>query len=443
MLYNVIRIYKGMEFFMVINEFINRISSGAFDEQFRMLYGSSEKVMLKQKARYLSAAENFSRLYPECGDIGVFSAPGRTEIGGNHTDHQNGCVIAAAVDIDVIAIVSFHDEGVIRIKSEGFPKDEISLDDLSVHDEEKGTSASIIRGIASKFIQSGIKIGGFDAYTTSEVISGSGLSSSAAFEVLIGTIIDRYYNNGRMGAVEIAKIGQYAENVYFGKASGLMDQMVSSVGGFVFIDFKNSTEPYIVPIRYDFESSGYCICITDTKGDHSELSGEYSSVAAEMKHVAVELGGKVLSDVEEEMFYEKLPELRKLCNDREILRAAHFFDENKRAGLEKEALECGNTEEFFSLVNESGDSSANLLQNLFVPQKPEFQEIPIAIMLSKRALNGCGAVRVHGGGFAGTIQAFVPVYMAEAYSAEMNRIFGEKSCIILNIRPVGGFELTI
>ena len=428
---------------MVINEFINGISSGAFDEQFRMLYGSSEKVMLKQKARYLSAAENFSRLYPECGDIGVFSAPGRTEIGGNHTDHQNGCVIAAAVDIDVIAIVSFHDEGVIRIKSEGFPKDEIDLNDLSVHDEEQGTSAAIIRGIASKFVKSGIKIGGFDAYTTSEVLSGSGLSSSAAFEVLIGTIIDKHYNNGRMGAVEIAKIGQYAENVYFKKASGLMDQMVSSVGGFVFIDFKNPSEPHITPIKYDFESSGYCICITDTKGSHAELSAEYSSVSEEMKHVAVEFDREVLRDVDEEMFYEKLPELRQQCSDREILRAAHFFAENKRAELEKEALECGDTEEFFSLVNESGDSSANLLQNLFSSQKPEFQEIPLAIMLSKRVLNGCGAVRVHGGGFAGTIQAFVPAYMAEAYSAEMSRIFDENSCMILNIRPVGGFELTI
>lgn len=428
---------------MVINEFINGISSGAFDKQFRMLYGSSEKVMLKQKARYLSAAENFSRLYPECGDIGVFSAPGRTEIGGNHTDHQNGCVIAAAVDIDVIAIVSFHDEGVIRIKSEGFPKDEIDLNDLSVHDEEQGTSAAIIRGIASKFVKSGIKIGGFDAYTTSEVLSGSGLSSSAAFEVLIGTIIDKHYNNGRMSAVEIAKIGQYAENVYFRKASGLMDQMVSSVGGFVFIDFKNPTEPHITPIKYDFESSGYCICITDTKGSHAELSAEYSSVSEEMKHVAVEFDREVLRDVDEEMFYEKLPELRQQCSDREILRAAHFFAENKRAELEKEALECGDTEEFFSLVNESGDSSSNLLQNLFSSQKPEFQEIPLAIMLSKRVLNGCGAVRVHGGGFAGTIQAFVPAYMAEAYSAEMARIFDENSCMILNIRPVGGFELTI
>ena len=280
-------------------------------------------------------------------------------------------------------------------------------------------------------------------HTTSEVLSGSGLSSSAAFEVLIGTIIDKYYNNGRMGAVEIAKIGQYAENVYFGKASGLMDQMVSSVGGFVFIDFKNPSEPYIAPIKYDFESSGYCICITDTKGSHAGLSAEYSSVSEEMKHVAVELDREVLRDVDEEMFYEKLPELRQQCSDREILRAAHFFSENKRAELEKEALECGDTEEFFSLVNESGDSSANLLQNLFSSQKPEFQEIPLAIMLSKRVLNGCGAVRVHGGGFAGTIQAFVPAYMAEAYSAEMSRIFDENSCMILNIRPVGGFELTI
>lgn len=428
---------------MIINEFINGISSGAFDEQLHMLYGSSEKNMLKQKARYLSAAENFSSLYPECGEIGVFSAPGIIEVGGNYTAHRNGRVIAAAVDIDVIAIVSFHEEGVIRIQSEGFPKEEIDLNDLSVHYDEQGTFAAIIRGIAEKFVKSGIRIGGLDAYITSGIPCGIGLSSSAAFEVLIGTIIDNHYNNGRMGAFEIAKIGQYAENVYFGKASGLMDQMVSSLGGFVFIDFKNLSEPHIVPIKCDFENYGYCVCITDIKGDHSELSAEYSYVLTEMKHIVTELGGKVLNDIDEEMFYEELPELRKRCSDEEILRAANFFAENKRIELEKDALEYGDTERFFSLVNGSGDFSVNLLQNLFISHKPESQAIPLAMMLSKRALNDCGAVRVHRGGFAGAIQAFVPIYMAEAYSSEMTRIFGENSCMILNIRSVGGFELTI
>jgi len=424
-------------------DLINGISNGAFDEQLRMLYGNSEKAVLRARARYLSAAEGFSRLCPECGEIHVYSASGRTEVGGNHTDHQHGCVLAAAVSLDIIAIVTFHDEGVIRVTSEGYPQNVVSLDDLDVKVEEKGTSAALIRGIAKKFTDMGVEIGGFDAYMTSDVLSGSGLSSSAAFEVLIAAIINEQYNGGRTEPAELAKISQYAENVYFGKASGLMDQTVCAAGGFVAIDFAEPDKPQITNVDFDFEKAGYSVCITDTKGSHADLSDEYSAVSAEMKHVAEAMGCGYLREADEEEFYEKLPKLREKCTDRELLRAAHFFAENRRAVEEAQALAEGDTERFFELVNQSGTSSAELLQNLYSNKDPQCQQIPLAIMLSKRFLGESGAVRVHGGGFAGTIQAFVPTYLAADYAAEMERVFGEGSCYVLTVRPVGGYELTL
>ena len=428
---------------MNLSEFINGISAGKYDEQFRMLYGSSEKAMLRARARYLSAAESFSRLYPESGDIRVFTAPGRTEIGGNHTDHQHGCVLAAAVSLDIIAVVCFSGRDVIRVKSEGYDAVEVKLGSLKAKKTEKGTTAALIRGIAAGFKEKGMDIGGFDAYMTSDVLSGSGLSSSAAFEVLVGTIINKGFNGGSAEAEEIARIGQFAENVYFGKSSGLMDQMVSAVGGFAAIDFADPEKPDIRSVDFDFERSGYAVCITDTKGSHADCSDEYSAVSSEMKHVAETLGCKFLREADEEEFYKKLPELRKVCNDRELLRAAHFFVENKRAADEAEALSDGDTEWFFELVNESGASSAELLQNLYLCNQPHKQQIPLAIMLSKRFLKGNGAVRVHGGGFAGTIQAFVPSYLTADYAAEMERVFGAGSCYVLTVRPVGGYELSL
>lgn len=421
---------------------IQRLNEGAFDRTFRYLYGASDAVLLRQRGRYIEAIEQFMQLFPENEEIHVYSAPGRTEIGGNHTDHQHGCVLAAAVNLDVIAVVAFRDDGVIRLKSAGHKQNNVRLSDLSVHPEEKGSSDALIRGICAKFTEMGAKIGGFDAYTTSDVLSGSGLSSSAAFEVLVGTIIDKYYNGGSAGAVEIAKIGQYAENVYFGKGSGLMDQMISSVGGFVFIDFSDTSDPRIESHSMDFEKYGFCLCITDTKGSHSDLTEDYVSVPTEMNHVAEQFGKPYLRLVDGKDFFSDIPRLREVCTDREILRAAHFFGENRRAAQEAEALTCGNFERFLELVRESGESSANLLQNLYSGKKPSEQEIPIAIMMSKRFLDGCGAVRIHGGGFAGTIQAFVPVERADMYTQEMNRIFGEGSCYILRIRPVGGVEVT-
>ena len=428
---------------MTIQELCSALSGGRLDERFRELYGNGEREYLRQRARYLSAAEHFSRLCPECDDVRVFSAPGRTEIGGNHTDHQHGCVLAAAVDLDVIALADFTDDGFIRIYSEGHEPCEIDLSDLSPREEERGTSSALIRGIAAKFAEMGVEIGGFTAYTTSDVIIGSGLSSSAAFENLIGTMIDLSCNDGKAGAVETAKIGQFAETEYFGKASGLMDQTVSAVGGFVAIDFADPTAPAITHVRFDFTGAGHSLCITDTKGSHADLIGEYAAIPAEMKSVAACFGAEFLRDVDEEEFYARIPELRKKCSDRAILRAAHFFAESGRAVLEAEALQNGDLEEFFRLVNESGTSSAELLQNLCPAGATDRQEIPLAIMLSRRVLGGCGAVRVHGGGFAGTIQAFVPTYLAESYAAEMDKVFGLGACRILTIRPVGGTEIVL
>lgn len=427
---------------MKYQELKEQLNNGSFDKVIKELYGSSEQIISHQKKRYLEAVERFNEYFPGHDEVQIYSAPGRTEIGGNHTDHQHGCVLAAAVDLDIIAVVAFHNEGVIRLKSRGHSPNLVNFSDLSVQKKETGSSSALIRGITSRFHEMGVKISGFDAYTTSDVLSGSGLSSSAAFEVLIGTIIDSHYNHGKAGAVEIAKIGQYAENVYFGKKSGLMDQMVSSVGGLVSIDFHDTENPAIKSFPYDFEKSGYCLCVTDTKGSHANLTDDYVSVRSEMESIASQFGKEFLRDVNENEFYSAIPQLREKCSDRAVMRAAHFFAENRRALLEADALSDENMSCFLELVRQSGDSSATLLQNLYSCSNPTEQAIPLGIMLSKKILGKSGAVRVHGGGFAGTIQAFVPVEKVNEYSQEMNRIFGDGSCYILRIRPVGGIEIT-
>lgn len=426
---------------MYAKSFMQELDHGIYDSQLKKLYGDLDIEI--QKNRYKNAVNEFQKQFPQHknAEIAVFSAPGRTEIGGNHTDHQHGCVLAAAVNLDVIAIVAFHTECVIKVKSKGYPMDVISLNDLSVHESEKSTSAALIRGIAAKFAEMGIQISGFDAYTTSDVLSGSGLSSSAAFEVLIGTIIDSHYNAGKAGAVEIAKIGQYAENVYFGKKSGLMDQMASSVGGLVSIDFRDTEKPKIKSFSYDFEKAGYCLCVTDTKGSHADLTEEYIAIRSEMESIAAQFGKEFLRDVDDHQFYREIPQLRKKCSDRAVLRASHFFAENNRAVLEANALLEGNMDSFLTLVRESGESSANYLQNFYSCRKPMEQAIPLGVMMSKNILGENGAVRVHGGGFAGTIQAFVPTKKVNEYSQEMKRIFGDGSCYILKIRPMGGVEI--
>ena len=417
------------------------IENNKFSDVFKDIYGTSEEEMKYQKQRYTDAVKKFSELYPERKDVRIFSASGRTEIGGNHTDHQHGCVLAAAVNLDAIAVVSFHHDGLIRIKSEGYEPFTVNINEVSVKEGKTGTTA-IVSGIVARFIDMGAKIDGFDLYCTSDVICGSGISSSAAFETLIGTIIDTYYNDNKAGAVEIAKIGQFAENVYFGKNSGLMDQMVSSVGGLVFIDFLDTEEPKVETFNFDFEEYGYCLCITDTKSSHANLTDDYSAIRNEMENIAKQFGKSHLRFVNELLFYNEIPKLRENCSDRAIIRATHFFEENNRAKFEASALKDGNMEYFLELIRQSGRSSEAYLQNHYSCSDPENQAITLAIMLSRRFLGNSGAVRVHGGGFAGTIQAFVPINLVDDYISEMNRIFGEKSCTKMKIRPVGGIEIT-
>ena len=425
---------------MNINNIKDNINSSASDKLFSELYGSQTD---RQKKRYCEAVDEFNRIFPDYDDVSVYSAPGRTEIGGNHTDHQNGQILAAAVNLDIIAIAAFHDEPVIRIKSKGFEMDTIDISDLSVKENEKGKSSALIRGIVSRFEQLGYKTGGFDAYTTSDVLKGSGLSSSAAFEVLIGTILSEHFNGGRISPVEIAVISQYSENEYFGKKSGLMDQMVSSVGGFAYIDFKNPQNPEIKKIDCDFDKTGYTLCISDTKGSHSDLTDDYVAIPYEMKQIAEFFGKSVLREVDEAEFYRCIPQIRENISDRAVLRSAHFFAETKRAEAEAKSLEKNDFNEFLRLVNQSGKSSYQLLQNAYSCKNPAGQGIPLGIMISERILDGKGAVRVHGGGFAGTVQAFVPDSLVNDYSNEINRIFGKNSCHIMHIRPYGGLCIII
>lgn len=423
------------------NEYLERLSKGLLDDKLNMLY-TSENIE-SQKKRIENAVNKFSEIYPQRNDIHIYSASGRTEIGGNHTDHQHGCVIAAAVNLDTIGITAFHNDGVIRIKSDGYEAFEISLNDLDIHKNEKGTSA-IVRGIAAKFSRICNKINGFDMYITSDVLSGSGISSSAAFENLISTAINNYYNyysDDKTAAVEIAKTGQYAENVYFGKNSGLMDQMVSSAGGFVFIDFNDINNPVIEKINFDFNNTGHKLIITDTKGSHSDLTDDYVSIRSEMEAVAGIFDKKVLREVDESEFIKNIVKVREKISDRAVLRAFHFFRENKRACDEAECLKNNDFDGFLKLVRESGESSANYLQNLYSSKNPLKQEITLGIMLGKEVLGESGAIRVHGGGFAGTIQAFVPNEKADKYISVMNEIFGENSCYILSVRKLGGTEI--
>lgn len=337
-----------------------------------------------------------------------FSAPGRTEIGGNHTDHQHGRVIAAAVDMETTAEVTLNGTNVIRVDSEGYKPVEIDLNDLAVKESEKNTTAALIRGVAAAFAARGYKLAGFDAKVKSTVLPGSGLSSSAAFEVLIGRILNGLFANNKVSGIEIAQIGQYAENVYFGKPSGLMDQMASSVGGLVFIDFAEPKRPTVEKVDYDFAHCGYTLCIIDSGADHADLTAEYTAIPAEMKNVAAYFGKSVLRDVDEREFYAKIADVRKTIGDRAVLRTMHFFDENRRVQMQVRALKNDNFAAFLNYVNESGNASWELLQNITPLGATAHQEMAFTLALCRKLLGGEGAVRVHGGGFAGTVLAFVP-----------------------------------
>lgn len=406
------------------------------DEMLAKLYG--EKAVPAQQARYEKAEKAFEELFGSTENLMIFSASGRTEVGGNHTDHNRGKVLAAAVGLDVIAFVVPTSDSIITVKSEGFPQDTVDISDLSVHEADKNTSAALIRGVADGLKKDGYAIGGFKAYTTSNVLKGSGISSSAAFEVLIGTILSHIYNSGKVSAVKIAQIAQYAENVHFGKPSGLMDQMASSVGGFIAIDFADTANPVIDSIEFDFASTGHSLCIVDTKGNHADLTPEYAAIPVEMKSVAKFFGKNELRDITYEQLWSNIAEVRKACGDRAVSRALHFFDENERVDREANALRNGNLNEFLREVTASGNSSFKYLQNIFATVDSHEQGVVLGLYTAERILNGRGACRVHGGGFAGTIQAFVPNDLLDTFISEMEHLFGEGSCYNLFIRPLGG-----
>ncbi|HIR51162.1 MAG TPA: galactokinase [Candidatus Avoscillospira avicola] len=370
-----------------------------------------------------------------------FSAPGRTEISGNHTDHQHGCVLAAAVNLETVAEVTLNDRGVAAVASEGYAPVEIDLSDLSIHPEEKNTTAALIRGVAAAFAQRGAKLQGFDAKVRSTVLPGSGLSSSAAFEVLIGTIFNELFFEKRLTAVEVAQIGQYAENVYFGKPSGLMDQTASSVGGMVFIDFADPAHPVVENLSLDLNALGYALCIVDSGADHADLTDEYAAIPVECRQVAAFFGKEVLRDVDEAAFYAQLKEVRAATSDRAILRAIHFFGENKRVQQQFAALQAGDFDAFLQMVTESGRSSWMYLQDITPAGAIQHQDMAVALALCDRLLQGSGAFRVHGGGFAGTVQAFVPLAKLEQFRSGIEAVLGQGACHVLSIRAEGGVRL--
>ena len=371
----------------------------------------------------------------------VFSAPGRTEIGGNHTDHQHGCVLAAAVDLETVATVWVDDSSLIQIDSEGYPVITVDLNELNVREDEKNTTASLIRGIASAFVQRGAKLSGFYAKVRSTVLPGSGLSSSAAFEVLIGTILNELFFEKKLSAIEIAQIGQYAENVYFGKPCGLMDQMASSVGGMVYIDFEDPEKPKVQKLEADLETFGYGLCIIDTGADHADLTDEYAAIPGELAQLCQFFGKKYLREIPKAEFVQKVPELRGKVTDRAILRAFHIYQENDRVRQQVEALRWDDIDAFLDLVKESGRSSWMYLQNIKPAGAVKHQEVAVALALCETYLKGQGAYRVHGGGFAGTVQAFVPLDMLDSFKASIEEVLGENSCHVLNIRQQGGIRV--
>lgn len=367
-----------------------------------------------------------------------FSAPGRTELGGNHTDHQHGCVLAAAVNMETTAEVTRSGENRIRVWSEGYPPVEVDLRDVSVRPGERNTTAALVRGMAAAFQREGVVLGGFDARVRSNVLPGSGLSSSAAFEVLLGVICNTLFCRGRFSPVELAQMGQYAENVYFGKPCGLMDQTASSVGGMVFMDFQNPQKPLVRQIPFDFAATGYSLCLIDTGADHADLTGEYAAITEDLRTVCAFFGETALRAVPEAAFYAELKDLRATAGDRAVLRAIHVFDENRRVLRQKRALEQGDFQAFLACVTESGCSSWRYLQNITPAGRTDRQEVAFALALAEKLLRGRGACRVHGGGFAGTIQAFVPHDLLEEFQQGIARVLGCGKCHVLQIRPEGG-----
>ena len=385
---------------------------------------------------YEELKAKFARQYARQAEY-IFSAPGRTELGGNHTDHQHGLVLAAAVTLDTKAAVAENGDGCIRVMSEGYAPVTVSIDELSPRPDERNATAALVRGVAAGFARHGYAVRGFDAYVVSDVLPGSGLSSSAAFEVLIGTVIN-VLSGCALSPAEVARIGQYAENEYFGKPSGLMDQTASAVGGIVAIDFADPAAPVITPVEFDFAACGYALCIIDSGAGHAELTAEYAAIPNELKAVCRVFGKEYLREVDEREFCARIAEVRRAAGDRAVLRAAHVFSENRRCAEETAALGAGDFEHFLQLVSESGRSSWMYLQNVVPTGSTARQELAFALLLCDRFLDGRGAFRVHGGGFAGTVQAFVPADMLEGFRVGIDAVLGAGSCHVLSIRRAGG-----
>lgn len=435
-----INIYQG-DFVMAkkVSELINGFKNGEYDGRLASLYADPEMVPM-QRERYVKALNGFLELYGD-KEAEIYSAPGRTEIGGNHTDHQHGRVLAGSVNLDAIGVAAKLDEMKVSVKSEGYNHLNVKLDNLKAEEKHFGSSYALIRGVAAGILDAGYKTGGFEAYITSNVLSGSGLSSSAAYENLIGNIFSGLYNDGKIDAVKIAQISQFAENVYFGKPCGLMDQMASSVGSMVTIDFCDPSEPVIHKVDADFGNFGHSLCIVDTKGSHADLTDDYAAVPQELKKVCAFFGKEFLRDVDEDEFYAKLPQVRETAGDRGVLRAIHIYEDNKRVEAQVAALERGDFDGFKELIKGSGNSSFKYLQNVYSTHKTQEQGVSIGLAVSEKVLGDKGVCRVHGGGFAGTIQAFVPNDLVATYKETLEKVFGDGACYVLKIRPEGGCKV--
>lgn len=422
---------------MNTKEMLEKLNRGGLDARLTALYGA--EALEQEKARYKSAIAEFAALYGADRDIRLFSVAGRSELSGNHTDHNRGCVVAASIDLDIIAVASPSENNIVRVKSEGFPEDVVDLVAFSAPRAERFShSDAIIAGMCAGFVKNGYRVGGFDAYTTSSVLKGSGLSSSAAFEDMIGNIENHLYNAGAVSNVEIAKIAQYAENEFFGKPCGLMDQMACAVGGIIAIDFADTKAPVIDKLDFDITGAGYNLCIVNTGGNHADLTPDYAAVPAEMKAVASALGKEVLRETDEKAVIAAIPALRESLGDRAILRALHFFAENRRVAAQKAALMAGDLDGFFAGVLESGRSSFCYLQNVYTTKNVKEQGLSLALCLADHYLSDKHAAwRVHGGGFAGTVQAYVRSEDVPGFRALMDSVFGEGACMVLRIRPEG------
>ncbi len=421
---------------MGAKELFTAVSTGAYDDTLIRLYGADELALNEARNRLAALIQAFSTDFPKLSPT-IFTAPGRTEMGGNHTDHQHGAVLAASVDLDMLACAATNDSEEVLIRQEGYPDLTINVADLKKRDSEEGSFVSLVRGVLAGVEARGYKVSGFSAILDSKVPTGSGLSSSAAYEVLIGSIANTFFCAGALTPVEVAQIGQFAENVYFGKPSGLMDQVACSVGGVISVDLADPDQPHVQPVNFDLDGTQHTLCIIDSGADHSDLTDDYTQITQDMSQVAGHFGKTHLRDVDVAQFWNNLPNLRADVSDRSILRAIHFFEDNERVAQQAQALRDGRFDDFLELVSYSGLSSQTQLQNIYSLSRPEEQDLGVAIALAQNVLDGKGAVRVHGGGFAGTIQAYVPTEDVQQFKERVETVLGPDSCHVLRIRSVG------